>query len=428
MPIVGLTDENSTFYGDGTPLIGRLYKGDEKEVKQRRDGSEYESFGKDLEHFRVEFEPQFEHLRPQWEKLYGREPKEFGLVYLFGEEVEDVFSNWLEEWNKSMTLLHRCDGETQVKKWSHELKEYMTGRLACQKNDETHACGCVPTGRLDIVLLDFSIATGVYGHFLVTTHSVHDIIYLHGFLSHLKTRGKLQSFRNVPFVFGRGPREISVPEQVKNSQGKYELTGARMKVMKSLLYLHLEPEFFKAQYAPLLEERPQLPAGGQSLDTASVRKALGTGNGDRRISTEEPAAEAPAPPDEPEVVEGEVVEVEHKPETTYDPDALREAVGFLFETEAERDAMIDKLVAGGRAIKATHVIHPTHSTLYASLCVLQQVMWERYRVDIPKVQRIIQSATHSEMKTVRDYVAAYSLRELWGLVRANAEEPETAKA
>jgi len=277
MPIVGYTDAAATFFGDGLPLIGKIRKGDEKPENKP---------GKDLDHFRVVFEAQFEHLMPEWERIYGPEPREFGMVYLFGDELDEVFSSWMEEWGASETLYHRCDSQHQVKKWSAEARQYLTSRNGGMPCESNQGCQCKPVGRLDIVLRDFTEQTGVLGHFLVETHSMHDIIYIHGFLKHLKRTMKVESYRGLPFKFGRAPRVISVPKQ-KKVGNRYELTGERMRKEMSLLYLLLEEQYMQLEYLPVVDERPQLPSTitvvptESSADPEKARAAFGGGNGKR---------------------------------------------------------------------------------------------------------------------------------------------------
>lgn len=86
---------------------------------------------------------------------------------------------------------------------------------------------------------DFIEASGVLGYVAITTHSIHDILTLHRYLSDVaQMYGKLEG---VPFVFGRAKREVSAP--------KPKETGTRMKTTKSLLYLHVLPDFTREHLA-----------------------------------------------------------------------------------------------------------------------------------------------------------------------------------
>lgn len=297
MPIKGLTTEVQI--GSGLPQIARLYKGSEKPEDGRRPG-------KDLDYFRVEFEPQYEHLRPIWEEMYGEEPTEFEPVMLVAPTVDEAFSSWKEEWNASQTLLHRCDGESQVKWWSESNQMSMTAKKACEVNDKDHACGCKATGRLSIILPDFIAATGMLGYVSVSTHSLYDILTVHRYLSDIqRMMGRLTG---IPFVFGRAAKEISAPKQVKRASGY--VNEGRIKVTKSLFYLHVNSEFTQSTILPLITTAPTLPSlpapQTPQIDVEEAKKKLGTGvASDRRMGgyvPDEAAVEAD------EVSEGEVVE------------------------------------------------------------------------------------------------------------------------
>lgn len=293
MPIIGVSDDKALYFGDGTPLLGRIYKGDEKRTITKN-GKQIEIVGKDRDNFRVEFEPQFEFLRPKWEEYYCKNgelpgPKEFGWVELCGNDIETTFPSYMEEYKANEKLIHRCTGNEQVKWWSEEAKDHLTGHKACEmKAGEGHSCNCQMTGRLDIILLEFNNFTGVHGHFLVTTHSFHDIVYITGFLRHLKRRG-LQSFESVPFTFGREFRPIPVPITDKSGAK----TGERIVKSMSLLYLYLEPEFFKAAFVPEWKARREalleglVPLLAEGKEAGGMRKVLGGGGGVRRLGVDE---------------------------------------------------------------------------------------------------------------------------------------------
>ena len=338
MPIKGYTDEAATFFGDGLPLIGKIHKGDEKGENRP---------GKDLNYFRVVFESQFDYLRDAWNDIYGPEPSEFSMVYLFGDELPEVFSSWKEEWGASETLYHRCDGERQAKKWSADLAEYISG-VAC----ESDHCKCAPVGRLDIVLRDFTEQTGVLGHFLVETHSMHDIIYIHGFLQHLKRTMNIESYRGLPFRFGRAPREISVPKQEK-VKGVYRKTGEHIRKTMSLLYLLLQEDYMKVEYLPVVDARPRLPA--QTIirtedepvpDSSKIRSMLG-GGGSRRLDSgfQKPAPDVEIIDDDPDVIDHEVsAEQPHMNKPGFDWSIVWAGVGGLFLDKQELYEAVQQMI------------------------------------------------------------------------------------
>lgn len=267
MPIVGLTTK--TEFGAGLPLIARLYKGEEKPEGSNRPG-------KDLDYFRVEFEPQFADLLPIWQEMYGNEPDEFGRVFLAASTVDEAFSSWKEEWTAT-TMLHRCDGEYQKNWYNAAAQMYSTAKIACASKDE-HPCGCKAVGRLNLILPDFIEAVGVLGYVSISTHSLNDILTVYRYLADIeRIAGKLTG---VPFVFGRAAREISAPKQVKKN-GAYVNEG-RIKVNKSLFYLHVASDFTQQHLLPILSglqqpTQPQLPA--PKLDVQTAKNKLGQNTG-----------------------------------------------------------------------------------------------------------------------------------------------------
>lgn len=245
MPIKSLTDNHQ--YGRGLPRIGTLYKGDEKPETGNRPG-------KDLDHFRFEPEPQFEWVTDFWRELYADHPTEFSPVFLFGATADEVFETWMEEWSAT-GLLHRCDGEQQHRRFDKSIGEYSTARVTC----EAPACQCKRTGRLRLMFPDFIEVSGVLGYIAITTHSIHDILTLHRYLSDVaQMYGKLEG---VPFVFGRAKREVSAP--------KPKEPGVRMKTTKSLLYLHVLPNFTREHLVRRIAVA-DAPALTDGLDDARI--------------------------------------------------------------------------------------------------------------------------------------------------------------
>ncbi len=292
MPIKGLTTETQA--GAGLPLIARLYKGAEKEVRTNRQGKEYEVVGKDLDYFRVEFEPQFEYLRELWTEMYGEQPTEFAPVFLAASTVDDAFQSWKEEWNASGTLLHRCDGEQQVAWWNGDSQCYMSARVGCASRLDPKTgemmgagCGCKPVGRLNIILPDFIQESGIFGTILVSTHSLNDIMIVHRYLSDIE--GAYGTISGVPFIFGRAKKEVSAPKQVK--QGNEYVRDGRIKVMKSLFYLHVAPDFTRERLLPAMAGRtqPALPPPAPQINVERAKELLG-GGGSRRMGDEPPPA------------------------------------------------------------------------------------------------------------------------------------------
>lgn len=233
MPIIGLTDKQSVQAGAGLPLIGRIFKGSEKAANRP---------GKDLSHFRVALEPQFQHLQPVWDDLYGAEPTEF-RIFLTAPTVDKAFPTWLEEWNHS-GLLHRCDGHQQH---SHMVNGQISHeKIACA----APACQCNRVGRLVFMMPDFIDAAGLLGLFSISTHSLYDILGIHRYLSTIE--GMHGRLTGIPFVFGRAGKEVSMPS--------YKDASKRTKQTKSLLYIHVDEDFTRNQLLPTLGQ-PAVAAG-----------------------------------------------------------------------------------------------------------------------------------------------------------------------
>lgn len=323
MPIKGLIEVSDTSIRQGLPEIARCYKGEKQETRKRKDGTEYKIMGKDLEYFRVEFNPQFAEFEEVFRAMYTDEdgvyePDLFERVHVAAETTDEAFDFWMEQWNSTMTLLHKCDGDTQVRWFDERKKMYSNGTMACaSKPDNTQPpCECTRVGRLALILTDFTAATGVFGYFLFQTHSINDIITLYQTLSMAEklARKAGRSLMGVPFTFGRATEQISAPHAAKNKQGEYERTGKRIKVNKSLFYLHTDPEFTKQVLLPALVSAPALPATVPAAEekivsiergSDKIRKTLGAGGGEpRRMG---------ATPDQTDVIQGEVTDVTEAP-------------------------------------------------------------------------------------------------------------------
>lgn len=274
MPIIGLTTDIQV--GAGLPLIAKLYKGGEKPEQGNRPG-------KDLDYFRVEFESQFEHLKPLWLEMYGEEPDEFEPVLLSAPTVHEAFSSWKEEWTAT-AMLHQCDGEQQNRWYNTDLQAYSTAKIKCHSTHETKPCECKPIGRLNLILPDFIAEAGVLGYISISTHSLYDILTVYRYLADIeRICGRLTG---IPFVFGRADKQVSVPKQVKRG-GDYVKDG-RMKTTKSLFYLHATQDFTQNTILPMLtgtKAVAALPEPKPAIDVEKAKARLGNGgsNGARRM-------------------------------------------------------------------------------------------------------------------------------------------------
>lgn len=230
-PIAGLTRRVDYDQRRAMPRLAKLKKGAPKSEKRP---------GQDLDHFRVEFEPQYKYLEPIFNEMYGETPTEFS-VQLYGKTVEDVFSTGYESWNAT-TLLHLCDGETQAQHWDESINRYNREPIACEKiSEDKMACGCSRVGRLNFIIPEFTDASGIMGKFTIETHSIFDIIKLFNQLMFLEDM--FNSLMWMPAIVGRADEQKSYTAQ----------NGKRGKKSYSLLYIKY--------YVPLLKDylEPQLP-------------------------------------------------------------------------------------------------------------------------------------------------------------------------
>lgn len=175
MPIVGLTDRTEPRF----VRFGKIRKGEEKPAEGNRPG-------RDLDHFRVTFEPEWAHLEKPFKAAFPntqQNPLRAIPVMLLGNTPADCFTAWYESWTAT-ALQNRCDGKT--KSVSLVNGRYVNG-LACTKgpeavghDDSTFACQCRMIGRLAVGIPAVWSFPGVDtpGIFILDTHSIHDIITL----------------------------------------------------------------------------------------------------------------------------------------------------------------------------------------------------------------------------------------------------------
>lgn len=289
MGILGLTDQTAA--GSGLPRIATLYKGGEKRERTNAKGETYLIFGEDLNYFRVEFAPEFEHLRTLWESMYSDTPDSFENVLLAAPKTDDAFTCWKEEWDGAGTLIHRCNGESQSVWLDRGTGNHCSYKTPCAANG-TPACKCVPTGRLNLLLTDFVDASGVLGYVAITTHSINDILTLTRYLRDIEAL--YGTLWGVPFTFGRAARELSAPKTEKGGKR----TGERMKITKSLMFLYVRADFTQrvllpalvstmlpapAPNTPLLETGDIASDGGNivALPVTEARAVLGAGGSKR---------------------------------------------------------------------------------------------------------------------------------------------------
>lgn len=313
MPIKNLTDNDSGF-GSGLPLIGRWYKGAPK-----ADGL------KDLDHWRVTFEPGYEDLKGAWVEMYGEEPDYFENIFLCGDTVHEAFPTFMEEYNTSQTLIHKCDGEDQIRWWNGTI--HSTAKVSCVRGVDSAGkqtgCACKQTGRLMIAVPDFIEASGVIGQFLVTTHAINDILTVFRILKTLENR--IGRVSGIPFTFGRADKKINAPKQGRG--GKIE---GRIKVTKSLFYLYPDPSYTREVLLPAMTKLALPPPEPRIIAPPDMSKTLGSGDRPRIMGRDNVVTLPPPQTDGSSALQPAPI-VETKPDAPPAPEA--KAVGDWAITE-----------------------------------------------------------------------------------------------
>lgn len=281
MPIVGRTDKFTD--RKGYPLLGRIYKGTPKRKKKRQDGSEYEIMGLDTDHFRVKFELEniekpdaeqqalLQHYKHQWVSVYGEQPRKFDDVRLYYPTPDKAMESWFEQYD-AKGLVCRCDGVQRAKWWDNASKRLINTPTACPFAAGGE-CECSPVARVPLILMKFSLLTGIYGYFQLTTHSNSDIDHLHAAMC--EVYAVTDDLTKVVFTLTRMPTPKNYID---------EKTGERGKTVKSLLSLYggqqytrkyIVPPAAQAEYAALIgEPDPPEQLTGPRLPPAAPRIAL----------------------------------------------------------------------------------------------------------------------------------------------------------
>lgn len=333
MPIDGLTTAKDFTLSRALPLLGRIYKGGAKRTRTGQGGKSYEIFGEDLTYFRVEFSPEYQHLQAAWNKIYGAEPDCFTITFM-GDTVDEVFPTWYEQ-HAASTLLHRCDGVTQVRWWDAQARDgmgsYSDQPRACQNTGDAggssgSGCKCAKVGNLNFILPDLFEATSQLGFFRLTTHSTHDLIALYNALKLIeKTMGRLTG---VPFILGRQTQKVSAPD------GK----GGRRNLEKSLLYIRVEDTFARNVLQPMLRgaAAPALPAGTPTSAPAANTPEL-------------PATFTNGNAIDDEALDGEIID------PAVAPDAA-EALTGIWATEAELKRLVNEIQSEYTWVKTSDIL------------------------------------------------------------------------
>ena len=293
MPIAGMTDEKKPA-GSGIPVAIRLYKGSPKNKQGH--------MGRDLDHFRVEIEPAFQGrgLETLITDIFGPNPTRFEPCYLANPTANEAFDTWKVAFNASNAMTRKCtgDGDCGLVGMRHPSTGTWienTGGLPClcrQEKAAAEAAGklgkykptCQNSGRLNLIFPQLTSHIGLaYVH--MNLKSDHEIRRIYQYLCDIE--GIVGNLTLVPFVLGRATEPMNVPNPNK--------TGSRMKVNKSLVYLHVTAEGAQRVLLPAIEsgmryESPALPEPERISDrigftTEQARETFGNG-GSRRIDRE----------------------------------------------------------------------------------------------------------------------------------------------
>lgn len=230
------------------PLIAILRKGAPRPSNGRAPG-------RDLDHFRADFQPRFAHLAEAFAEMYGDEPVEIPGVRFISDEP---FSFYYELWGGNQTLKARHDGECWIKRWTDRGYNYDRDPI---DPDNQLARDCQPRGRLTFALPAFFRATGELGVFLMLTSSEIDASTIQSYLALLLTVGG--TLNGIEFILYREPRQFTVPITDKGT-GEVK----RSSVTKHMIYLKADPAMVRDLGAGM--NAPQLSSGGRALPAPTL--------------------------------------------------------------------------------------------------------------------------------------------------------------
>ena len=243
MPILGLTNRKP----DRPALIraGKIRKGAERKGNKP---------GRDLDHWRITFEPQFAELEGYITELFGAKPQKLPVM-LFAHEPEKCFETWYEAWT-ALGLVHRCDGQRQVIGINPKTKKYEPN-LLCEKGDNaspddpsTFRCGCSRGGKLRVTIPRIWHLTNSPTIFEMETSSIHDIIYIHNRLHTLyDIYGTLMK---MPIILGRQESKISyASKSAKSSTGRQSRTSWLVTITEDMKMMQITHGAVSAQMKEL---------------------------------------------------------------------------------------------------------------------------------------------------------------------------------
>lgn len=202
MPIKNLTD----FVLPAFPRLGKLRKGGPSVTKTNAAGKSYNSYGPELDHWRLASERA--DVTAAFTAAYGPQPKVVN-VFLPHAALDDNWSTWREEWSAG-GLIHRCDGET-MSIWRTPRGTYEQGAKPCPHQGQEKPA-CKPVGRLTVIVPELWQA-GLVGYITFETHSLNDLLAIQATLLAVQEAraGHPRGMQGVPMVLRRVQEIISTP-------------------------------------------------------------------------------------------------------------------------------------------------------------------------------------------------------------------------
>jgi hypothetical protein len=201
MSIKGMTDNVVPRF----PRLGKLRKGGER-IKKVKNGREYFTFGKDLDHFRFTSEHGNQDIAAVFRSAFGDAPRVV-QVYLPYKTPAENFPTWCEIWDAS-GLVHRCDGETMTL-W-REGPKLVSGTKPCAGGHKDGDYRNDAVGRLSVIIPEL-IEAGHVGYVVMETHGKNDCANITSVLQAVYDTTPRQDLRGIAFNLRRSLENISVP-------------------------------------------------------------------------------------------------------------------------------------------------------------------------------------------------------------------------
>lgn len=235
MPIIRLTANRPARFVQ----IGTLRKGAPKPERGP---------GRELPHFRFDSDDQG--AMDAFTRVYGTEPKSLTVLLPF-PTLDENWSAWQEAWTASK-LAHRCDGE-MCYGYGPDGQLAPNGQPCPDKDKPSSDRNrCKPVGRLMVILPGLER----FAYVLAETHSINDIVGLTEQLQAIAALSPAGTLTGIPLRLSRVPREISTPhsDQAKAARGE------RMRVLKHLLSIEVDPEWARHRLAGMQSSAMALAA------------------------------------------------------------------------------------------------------------------------------------------------------------------------